>query len=153
MSRKFFKLFPDAKVCTKWQRRIVQHLLTIYPQWDSYVVVDTYKGEYSLSIKVPAPYHPTERDLMISTFGDRLTVHVDLYHAHFDTNERMTDQEILTEASDFVAQILAEQVVVCVRTETLGAAMWLSPDMLATHWPNDWVGYTRSWRGTYNKNY
>ncbi len=154
MSRKFFETYPHLEGIDGFSVKAAKILFSIFPQWEGYAIAEAFNSQTYLAIKVPAPVRPTDHDLAINTAGDRITVYFDWYHAHFYENERNSLRDACYQAKEFVDLILDDKVIVVYKFKggNWTTVMWIRPDMFDTL-PLDKVTYTRSWRGTYDRNY
>jgi hypothetical protein len=113
--------------------------------------MESFKNKPHLVVRVPAPYRPSERDLIIST-ESLLIVHFDWSHTHFDYWE--TPEEVFEHARMFINDILNEKLIVGIKT--LDGKPISSRILLAEALDEIQAGavsYIRSWRGTYNRTY
>jgi hypothetical protein len=151
--KKFLIAYPHLEELNKYSLKVLGLVEKVYPGWIGYAQVGEFEGQKYLEIKIPAPYEPTEHDLMITTLRNDLTVYFDYYHTHFG-RWYATPEEAFEQASLYIKMILQEELIVAVKMVDgrQGGAGGYSPDKLAEIKEGE-VSYTRSWRGTYNRNY
>lgn len=152
MSRKFFETYPHLEGLDNFSKFVALKLFLSFPQWVSYASVS--QRDQSLVVRVPAPVHPVERDLVIFTDGSRITVCFDWFHAHFYQYGQKTRLDQFTDAKHFIDAILKEEIVVGIKMQ---AGYWAgsvsyTPEMLKTIEPGE-INYTRSWLGTFDRIY
>ena len=153
MSRKILKSYPHLDELNNYSLQVMSLVIKAYPSWGGYAQVGEFKGEKYLEIKIPTPYKPTERDLMITTPNNDLTIYFDWYHAHFG-RRFTTPKEAFERAHIFIERILQENFIAAIKMVdgTLAGSGWYTPSTLHEIKEGE-VSYTRSWRGTYNRNY
>ena len=153
MSRKILKSYPHLNELNNYSLKVIDLVTKAYPSWGVYAQVGEFKGEKYLEIKIPAPYKPTERDLVITTWSDDLTVYFDCYHAHFGRFYK-TPKEAFEQAHIFIERILQEDFIAAIKMVDgrWTNAMGYTPSTLNEIKEGE-LSYTRSWCGTYNRNY
>lgn len=81
MGRSLFIAYPQLQSIDKYSKQIAKRLFRKYPQWLPYASVVQGEDSVHLEVAVPAPVRPRERDLLISTGAEQITIHFDRCHA------------------------------------------------------------------------
>jgi hypothetical protein len=157
VSRKIQKLlmaYPHLEELDKYALKVMGLVEKVYPGWVGYAQVEEFEGYKYLEIKVPAPYKPTPRDLIINTYFSDLTVYFDHYHVHFG-RWYQTPEEAFEQATICINRILQEDIIVAVKLRDGGMASagGYTPHTMNEMMEADKWNYTRSWNGTYNRTY
>jgi hypothetical protein len=153
MSRKILKSYPHLDELNNYSLKVLDLVIKTYPSWGGFAQVGEFKGEKYLEIKIPAPYQPTERDLMITTWNDDLTISFDWFHAHYGRWFK-TPKEAFEKAHIFIERILQEDFIVAIKMVdgSWAGSKGYTPSILHEIKEGE-VSYIRSWRGTYNRDY
>lgn len=152
MAKRLFIEHPELKQLDKFSKKIAQLIYQQRREWLLHSRVSEYEGETFLEIRLHSPVRPTERDLLISTYRERITVHFDWYHAHFARHGEETMNEIFSQAMQFIQAVFNEEIIVGIRMvdgEWKGSTSF-TPQMLSQELSLP-VTYTRSWLGTFDK--
>ncbi len=154
MAKRIYTEHPELKRLDKYSKKIAQKVYNMHPEWLLHSRVESHDDECFLAIYLQAPIHSSERDMIILTYGQKITVHFDLYHGHFGVFQETTIDEAFQEAVTFIEGIFREDIIVAIKMENgtwKGSSLLLATDV-DTVQPSE-VTYTRSWLGTYKQNY
>ena len=148
-----FTAYPQLNYMDKYSKQVAKRLFMKYPQWLPYAAVGHWQDADYLEVAIPAPVRPRERDLLISTYDERITIHFDWYHAHFGGWSGMPPQVAFAEAIYFLERILREEVVaVGIVQDGPGLGWGLFARTAIPTPPPGTTFYIRSWRGTFDTN-
>lgn len=153
MGRSIFTAYPQLQSIDKYSKQIAARLFRKYPQWLPYASVVQGEDSVHLEVAVPAPVRPRERDLLISTYDEQITIHFDRCHAHFGGWSGIPPQVAFAEAVYFLERILREEVVAVGIVQDGPGLGWglLARTAIPTPPPGT-TFYIRSWRGTFDTN-
>jgi len=131
----------DLSQLNDYSRSVAEALFAAWPHWRAYATHDP-RDPACLMVVVPPP-----RDdgvgLVITTWGNEITIEFDRYHVHEDT---------FPEAKAFLDALLAEDIAIAVKMDgpVWKSAEVISGDKLSTHVMEEFT-YVRSWRGSYDR--
>jgi hypothetical protein len=157
MSSQFTDLYPHLSGLDEYSLAVAGWIHRIYPQWTSYMRVDTFKDYSYLGVHIPAPVsgpYPLSLDELLISTQPELTVYYSGFHAHFGQSDRLSKADF-SQAKIFIDGFVQEKTVVLV-----GEKFWACCDAeLIDQAIQNWISrgysveYTRSWHGTYNRVY
>lgn len=111
MAKRLFVEHPELKQLDKVSKKIAHLIFQKHREWLFHSRVSQYEGEVFLEVQLHSPVRPTERDLIISTYGKRITVHFDWYHDHFAIYREETINEIFLQAAQFIQAIFKRRLL------------------------------------------
>ncbi|XOV80350.1 MAG: hypothetical protein ACFHVJ_05195 [Aestuariibacter sp.] len=98
----------------EFSKKIEQRIKEEFPEWEKFC--SSSKGYFE--VKVPRPNNIGKPDLELETWDQEVTVFFGPYHIHCDD---FGNNDAYTDALDFVTRIIANQVVIVIGAEILGA--------------------------------
>ncbi|CAG0928111.1 hypothetical protein TFLX_00748 [Thermoflexales bacterium] len=132
-------------------RQILGLFVNAYPDWEQHVALEPDDSSVAF-IELSSP-GPLKLPLFVTFADEEVTIVFDKYHRHFGWAGQ-SPNEIFVDAQSFLERFFREEVLVGIRMEgdIWQESLTLTPKDLDVQPPFD-VTYTRSWCGTYDRNW